>query len=55
METLQYIEHPSSNQEPVQMKPLDGTELYIFMGFMVVAILGLWFMIAKSLLDSLKK
>ena len=55
METLQYIEHPSSNQEPFQMKPLDGTELYVFMGFMVFTILGLWFLIVKSLLDSLKK
>lgn len=55
METLQYIEQPSSNQEPIQMKPLDGTELYVFMGLMVIAVLGLWFVIAKSLLDSLKK
>ncbi len=56
METLQYIEQiDSAPTEPITMKPLDGAELYFFMAFMVVSILGLWFVICKSLLDSLKK
>jgi hypothetical protein len=56
METLQYIEQiNTAPAEPIGMKPLDGVELYFFMAFIVVSILGLWFFICKALLDSLKK
>jgi hypothetical protein len=40
--------------EPLFFKPLEGIELYVFMGFVVVSVLVLWFGICWAIINTHK-